>query len=61
MDSMWTLNADSENTYRVFKIAGGAFTTNASNSAQPKAVVHINSQVNYVSGEGTEEKPYVFK
>lgn len=61
IESIWTLNADSTNTYKVFKISGNAFTTNAVNSAQPKAVVHINSQVNYVSGDGSEENPYVFK
>lgn len=60
IDSMWTLNADSTNSYKVFKISGTAFTTNAINYAQPKVVIHINSQVNYVSGDGTEENPYVF-
>lgn len=61
MDSMWTLNASNENSYKVFKISGNAFTTNAINTSQPKIVIHINPQVNYISGNGSEEKPYTFK
>lgn len=57
----WTLNADSANTYKVFKLSGSAITTEASYSALFKLVVNVNSQVNYVAGDGSLENPYTFK
>lgn len=59
--SYWTLTATSENTFKVYKVSGGASASNAANSAQARLVVNINSSVNYVSGNGTEENPYTFK
>ena len=59
--STWTLTADKDTTYKVYKLSGVAFLTDASNYSQFKVVAHINSQVTYVSGDGTEENPYVFK
>ena len=61
MTSTWTLNADSKTSYKVFKMSGEVFITNASNSSSIKPVIVINSQVNYVDGDGTEENPYTFK
>lgn len=57
----WTLNADSTTTYKVFKIASSAIAAEANYATPIKLVVNINSLVNYVSGDGTAEKPYVFK
>ena len=59
--SMWTLNADSKTSYKVYKISNGVILTNAVNSSQPKMVVTINPTVNHASGNGTQEKPYTFK
>lgn len=59
--SYWTLTAAAENTFRVYKISNGAIYSNAANSSQIKLVVNINSSVNYVAGDGSEEKPYTFK
>lgn len=59
-NSMWTLTADKNTSQKVYKISDEAFLTNAANYSQIKLVVHINSQVNYVAGDGTEENPYTF-
>ena len=58
--SLWTLTADKNTSHKVYKVSNGAYLTSASNYSQPKIVVHINSQVNYLSGDGTEENPYTF-
>ena len=57
----WTLNADSANSYKVFKIANSAIATEANRTSPVKLIVNINSQVNYNSGDGTLENPYTFK
>lgn len=61
LSSFWTLTADSNNTYKIFKISGSAFTSNASGTAQIRLVVNINANVNYVSGDGSYNNPYKFK
>ena len=58
--SLWTITADSETSYKAFRFSGSASVTNTSNYYQARMVLHINPQVNYVSGNGTEEKPYKF-
>ena len=59
--SLWTITAEKETSYRAFRFSGSASVTNTSNYYQARMVVHINSQVNYASGDGSEEKPYTFK
>lgn len=58
--SFWTLTGDSSSTHRVFKASDTVYTTNANGNAQIRLVVNINSNVNYISGDGTKEKPYTF-
>ena len=57
----WTITADKEGTNKVFKLSGSTRSTEASNSAQFRVVAHLNSQIKYVSGNGTENNPYKFK
>ncbi len=59
--SLWTITAEKETSYRAFRFSGSSTVTNTSNYYQARMVVHINSQVNYESGDGTSEKPYTFK
>lgn len=58
--SLWTITANKENTYQAFKIAGNGAVANTTTYNQARMVVHINPQVNYVSGDGSIEKPYKF-
>jgi hypothetical protein len=61
LSSFWSITADSKTSYKVFKISGSAFLSDTSSSAQARMVININSDVNYVSGDGSQENPYVFK
>lgn len=59
--STWTLTAKSESSYEVYLLSGRIVSTEASDYNEYHSVVNINSDVNYVSGDGTENNPYVFK
>lgn len=56
----WTLNASSDNSYVAFSSNGGSlFTKNASNENNIRPVLNINGNILYKSGDGTSEHPYV--
>ena len=58
--SWWLVTANSENTYGVYviKVGGTVKSDYASNFAYVRPVVHLNSNVLFKSGKGTEDKPY---
>lgn len=56
--SYWTLTADKDNTYKVFKINTTSISTSANNSGLARMVINISENTN-VSGNGSEENPYV--
>ena len=58
--AIWTITADKDTSYKSYVIANGASLANTLVYNQARMVVHINSQVNYVSGDGTIDKPYKF-
>ncbi|MBP3766616.1 MAG: hypothetical protein J6G98_05490 [Bacilli bacterium] len=58
--SLWTQTADRDTSYKAFRFSGSATVTNTVNYYQARMVIHINSQVNYVSGDGTVDNPYKF-
>ena len=58
--SLWTITADKDTSYKAYRFSGNATVTNTVNYYQARMVVHINSQVNYVSGDGSIDKPYKF-
>ncbi len=56
----WTLNTNSSNTYTAFTSNGGTISIkNASNSSIIRPVVNLNKDILYKSGNGTIETPYV--
>ena len=57
-NSYWTLTANNENTHQVYKINKTVMSTDASNSGMARLVINISENTN-VTGEGTEEKPYI--
>ena len=59
--SYWSITASTIKTSKVYKLNPGPFITNANNEASIRAVVNIDSNITYVSGDGTLEKPYIFR
>lgn len=56
----WTLNASSEDTYSVFSTNDGSVSVKkASLAGYVKPVININSNVLYKSGTGTSDDPYI--
>ncbi len=59
--SYWSITPGSERTDKVYKLNPDPFTTSASSSASVRAVVEIDGNSVYVSGDGSQENPYIFK
>ncbi len=57
----WTLNASSENTYRVLRLNKTLSWSNASTKIKINPVIYITSKSVVSTGEGTEESPYIIK
>lgn len=57
----WTITANNSRTTKVYKLVEKTVRTDASNTSQFKAVAQLNSQLTYLSGNGTETNPYKFK
>lgn len=57
----WSITIDADTTSKVYRMSPIPYLTDAANTSRIKVVVHINSKVRYVSGDGTKEKPYVFE
>lgn len=60
-NGFWTLTADKDTTYKVYKIQSGIVTkTNASNTSYLLIVININGNtILNADGDGSMEKPYV--
>lgn len=54
----WTLTANSENNHQVYKISNNVTSSNASNNGMARLVINISENTN-VTGNGTEEDPYI--
>ena len=59
--SYWSITASTIKTSKVYKLNPEPFITNANNEASIRAVINVDSNVTYASGDGTLEKPYIFK
>lgn len=59
--SYWSITTGSERTDKVYKLNPDPFVTSAASSASIRAVIEIDGNSVYVSGDGSEEDPYVFK
>ena len=59
LDSFWTLTADKDTSYKVYRISSGDVAlTNASSSSNIKIVVNVNGDLPVVSGDGSKNSPY---
>lgn len=57
----FTVTASSDNSYEIFLVNGSAYTAKANNYAYVRMVANINSNINYESGSGTQDDPYIIK
>lgn len=61
-DEWWTITPNAVDTHNVYQITRGIInTSNASISKLLRPSIYLNSDVIYVSGDGSKENPYVFK
>ena len=61
-DPWWTLTSNAAKTSNVYAVTGKSTdTANASVGKIIRATIYLNEDVIYVSGDGTSEKPYIFK
>lgn len=58
-DSFWTITANAENTHEVYYVDYLPSTAYANRKFGIKLVININNEVNYTTGDGTLENPYV--
>lgn len=62
LGSFWTMTADKNSSYKVFKIVGGKpALSNASSSSNTKIVVNVNGAIVVDSGNGSFDNPYIIK
>lgn len=57
----WSLNSDSENTYKVYYIGAGISLSAANNKKKINPVIYISSKAITNAGDGTMENPYIIK
>lgn len=59
----WTMTASTQNSYRVFRIGNNstAEVTTTSNSGYVRPVLYLVKDLIYVSGDGSQENPYIVK
>lgn len=57
----WLLNASSENTYSVLNLSGTIGESRASREMRINPVINLTNRVIILSGDGTQENPYIVK
>ena len=57
----WTVTADSTSTNYVYRIGRIARKTKASDEAALYVVLHLSGDLSYVSGDGSQDSPYIIK
>lgn len=60
--SSWTLNAQKENTYRVFSVSRSGYSSSgASNEKSLRPTIYLSNNSLYAGGNGTKVDPYIIK
>ena len=60
--STWTLTADASNTHKAYKFYGNYYSPSiCSNETGLRLVINLSGNIDYTSGDGTENNPYVIK
>ena len=61
-NSFWTITADKDTAYKVFKVTNGSiFVGNALNQGNIKAVVTVNGDLVVADGDGSLNNPYIIQ
>ena len=55
----WTITANSENSYNVYKVGKSIGNSTANNNATPRVVINLSADISSSSGDGSEKNPYV--
>ncbi len=62
LGSIWTMTADKDSSYRVYKISNGKpGLSNASNLGNIRVVINVNGELVVESGNGSKDNPYIIK
>lgn len=59
--SYWTITPGSEHTDKVYRLNPDPYAASAASTASVRAVIEIDGNSIYVSGDGSIDNPYVFK
>ncbi len=59
--SYWSITTSADKTNKVYKLNPSPFLTDAANDGSIRAVIELDGNSVYVSGDGTLEAPYIFK
>ena len=61
LNAFWTLTADADSTYFVYRVNGTVDTVTANSYTQPRLVINLSSDALSSEGNGTSDNPYVVK
>lgn len=59
--STWTITADKDTSYKVWKMNNGVYLSNGSLNSYVKIVTTFNKDLVIESGDGSSEKPYIIR
>lgn len=59
--STWTITADKDTSYKVWKLNNGVYLSNASTPSYVKIVTTLNGDLIVKSGDGSSKNPYVIR
>ena len=59
--SWWLATANAKNTHHIYKIDNSIGLANASSNAYVRPVIYLTKDAIYVSGDGSNENPYVVR
>lgn len=60
-NSFWSITASADKSNKVYKFINMPMITSTNNTSRIRAVIHIDANTTYVSGDGTIENPYILK
>ena len=59
--STWTITADKDTSYKVWKLNNSLYLSNAANASYVKIIATLNGDLVVKSGDGTSKNPYIIK
>lgn len=59
--SYWSITANADKTNKVYKFVNTPMVTTANNTSRIRAVINIDANSTFSTGDGTRENPYIIK